>query len=74
MGIAQALINDPEPVIFDEPMSGLDPLGRRDVRSRRFFLRDRGVTCVLQFPRAERRRSAVQPRSDSRKRTAGHDG
>ncbi|PYQ78250.1 MAG: ABC transporter [Acidobacteria bacterium] len=33
VGIAQALINDPDLVIFDEPMSGLDPLGRRDVRT-----------------------------------------
>src|SRR3954469_14495018 len=31
--LPQALVNDPELVIFDEPMSGLDPLGRRDVRS-----------------------------------------
>ena len=31
-GIAQALINDPEVVFFDEPMSGLDPVGRRDTR------------------------------------------
>ena len=33
VGLAQALINDPELVIFDEPMSGLDPLGRREVRA-----------------------------------------
>ncbi|MCB0326268.1 MAG: ABC transporter ATP-binding protein [Bdellovibrionales bacterium] len=32
LGIAQALINDPDLVIFDEPMSGLDPLGRKDVK------------------------------------------
>lgn len=32
VGIAQALINDPELIFMDEPMSGLDPLGRREVR------------------------------------------
>jgi ABC-2 type transport system ATP-binding protein len=47
VGIAQALINDPELVIFDEPMSGLDPLGRRDVRSLVLSLRDRGCTVFF---------------------------
>src|SRR5437868_10472177 len=47
VGIAQALVNDPELVIFDEPMSGLDPLGRRDVRALILALRDRGCTVFL---------------------------
>ena len=46
VGIAQALLNDPDLVIFDEPMSGLDPLGRRDVRSLILRLRDRGCTRI----------------------------
>ncbi len=32
LGIAQSLINDPDILFWDEPMSGLDPIGRRDVR------------------------------------------
>jgi ABC-2 type transport system ATP-binding protein len=47
VGIAQALLNEPEVVIFDEPMSGLDPLGRRDVRSLILRLRDRGCTVFF---------------------------
>ena len=47
VGIAQALINTPELVIFDEPMSGLDPLGRRDVRSLILRLRDSGCTVFF---------------------------
>ena len=47
VGIAQALLNDPELVIFDEPMSGLDPLGRRDVRTLILKLRDRGCTVFF---------------------------
>jgi ABC-2 type transport system ATP-binding protein len=47
VGIAQALINDPEVVFLDEPMSGLDPIGRRDVRALMLGLRDKG--CTLFF-------------------------
>ncbi|MBP7776030.1 MAG: ABC transporter ATP-binding protein [Acidobacteria bacterium] len=47
VGIAQAIINDPEVVFFDEPMSGLDPLGRRDVRQLLLGLRDRGCTVFF---------------------------
>jgi len=47
VGIAQALVNEPDLVIFDEPMSGLDPLGRRDVRALILALRDRGCTVFF---------------------------
>jgi ABC-2 type transport system ATP-binding protein len=47
VGIAQALVNDPELIVLDEPMSGLDPLGRRDVRSLILRLRDRGCTVFF---------------------------
>jgi ABC-2 type transport system ATP-binding protein len=47
VGIAQALLNEPEVVFFDEPMSGLDPLGRREVRNLILSLRDRGSTVFF---------------------------
>jgi ABC-2 type transport system ATP-binding protein len=47
VGIAQAIINDPEVVFFDEPMSGLDPLGRREIRQLILRLRDRGCTVFF---------------------------
>jgi ABC-2 type transport system ATP-binding protein len=47
VGIAQALLNDPEVVFLDEPMSGLDPLGRREVRSLILELRDQGRTVFF---------------------------
>jgi len=47
VGLAQALINDPELVFLDEPTSGLDPLGRLLVRDIIQELRDRGTTVFL---------------------------
>jgi len=47
LGIAQALINNPKIVFFDEPMSGLDPLGRMDVRRIILSLKARGVTVFF---------------------------
>jgi ABC-2 type transport system ATP-binding protein len=47
IGISQALINDPEVVFLDEPMSGLDPLGRMEVRRIITSLKERGVTVFF---------------------------
>ena len=47
LGIAQALINDPELVFLDEPMSGLDPLGRREVRDLILGLKAEGKTVFF---------------------------
>ncbi|HSE97317.1 MAG TPA: ABC transporter ATP-binding protein [Blastocatellia bacterium] len=47
IGIAQALMNDPEIVFMDEPMSGLDPLGRREVRDLLLALRRQGKTIFF---------------------------
>jgi len=47
LGIAQALMNDPDVIFLDEPMSGLDPLGRRQVRDLVLDLRRNGKTIFF---------------------------
>ena len=47
VGLAQALVNDPSIVFLDEPMSGLDPVGRREVRDLIASLRERGTTVFF---------------------------
>jgi ABC-2 type transport system ATP-binding protein len=47
IGLAAALVHEPELVILDEPMSGLDPFGRRDVRDLILEQRERGVTVLF---------------------------
>jgi ABC-2 type transport system ATP-binding protein len=47
IGLAQALINEPSLVILDEPLGGLDPLGRKDVRDIILRLRGEGKTVLL---------------------------
>jgi len=47
LGLAQALINDPDVVFLDEPTDGVDPLGRRDIREILKRLRDEGKTVFM---------------------------
>ncbi|HID21917.1 MAG TPA: ABC transporter ATP-binding protein, partial [Planctomycetaceae bacterium] len=47
IGLAQALINDPDLVLLDEPTTGLDPLGTRDMKDLILKLRDQGKTVVM---------------------------
>ena len=47
VGLAQALINEPEIVFLDEPMSGLDPIGRREIRELIASLREQGTTVFM---------------------------
>lgn len=47
VGLAQAILHDPEVVVLDEPMSGLDPLGRREVRDIILELKHAGKTVMF---------------------------
>lgn len=47
IGLAQALINKPELVFLDEPMSGLDPIGRKMVKNLIIDLKNQGVTVFF---------------------------
>ena len=47
VGIAQALINDPELVMLDEPLTGLDPIGRKEIMDLVLSLKERGKTVFF---------------------------
>ncbi|MCB9727514.1 MAG: ABC transporter ATP-binding protein [Deltaproteobacteria bacterium] len=47
IGIAQAILNDPDLVVLDEPMSGLDPMGRKEVRDIILALKEQGKTVFF---------------------------
>lgn len=47
IGLAQAILNEPEVVLLDEPTSALDPIGRRDVRDLIRYLKEQGKTVFL---------------------------
>lgn len=47
LGLAQAMIHDPELIILDEPTDGVDPVGRADIRNVLREIRDRGTTVFI---------------------------
>ena len=47
IGLAQALINDPELIMLDEPTTGLDPIGTREMKDLILRLRDQGKTVLM---------------------------
>jgi ABC-2 type transport system ATP-binding protein len=47
IGLAQALINDPELIVLDEPTTGLDPMGTREMKDLILRLRDEGKTILM---------------------------
>lgn len=47
IGLAQALINDPELILLDEPTSGLDPIGTREIKDLILKLKSQGKTVVM---------------------------
>ena len=47
IGLAQALINDPDLILLDEPTSGLDPLGTREMKDMILELKEQGKTVVM---------------------------
>ena len=47
IGLAQALINDPDLIVLDEPTTGLDPIGTREMKELILRLRDEGKTVLM---------------------------
>ena len=73
LGIAQAVIHEPELLILDEPVSSLDPEGRRDLLELIEGLRGTATVDRLD-PRPRRRRADLRPRRDPRSRPARDGG
>ncbi len=59
VGIAQAIVHDPKLVLLDEPMSGLDPIGRREVRDLVQDVERRGQDNLFLHPHSERCRNPL---------------
>ena len=68
LGIAGALLRAPRLLLLDEPTTGLDPAGMRDMRALIRRLADQGITVLLSVAPDGRGRGAVRPRRDHRLR------
>jgi len=62
VGLAQAILHDPKVVILDEPMSGLDPVGRRELRDIILELKREGKTVDVLHAHSLGRGDVVRPR------------
>lgn len=71
VGLAQSLINDPEIVFLDEPMSGLDPVGRREVRELIAGLRQRHDRLYVNAHSLRHRGALRRGRNSSQRQTCG---
>ncbi len=68
VGLAQALINDPELVILDEPLGGIDPLGRKEIRDIIVRFKDEGKTVFLYISHPPGHRDDLRPGGHHRRR------
>ena len=68
VGIAQALINDPDLVLLDEPTDGVDPVGRRDIRKVIERIKDEGRTVQRALPEGSRQLALPEGESQLAKR------
>ena len=64
IGLAQALINNPDLILLDEPTTGLDPIGTREMKDLILSLKQQGKTVLLCTPPAGRRAGRVRPHHD----------
>jgi len=72
--LAQAILHDPKVVILDEPMSGLDPVGRREVRDIILELKQTGKTVLFFHAHFAGCGNAVRPRRRDCRREAARSG
>ena len=74
VGLAQALVHEPDLVVLDEPTDGVDPVGRRDILDVLSRIRGQGRTVFVNSHALERAGSDLRSRRDSGQRPGGQAG